>query len=642
MAIPIAVTNFPMSAPDIRTFSAVPFNVALDGTASFDPDAGTITAYSWTLVYSPPGSSASLLNPTTATPTLQNVDVVGSYLVFLQVTDSGAENSEPVQRLAPDSAFALVAHKTQVEDFRIPASGERNWADVAYVLWTTAEAKLSLGGTWDTTHELIFTSGLSAHIRDDRAAASKGGLAGLLIDTTTGASHAGASYFGIQVSPGAQGGGGGETIGIVIDDMDQGIKVDDPIGGGGLSVGIGCEVGFSTDVTRFGYLMTSAFLGPSVPGSILAYRGFDASGSVGTVVLSGHDDNYLLPATAWGTSGALPPNTPNPRFSWMAQRLTTTQLHFDARSTSNQLMAAAGALRYYTNIGAGAIQSEQDIVLARVHRQDVAGVLGGQDFGLIWRESIVELGLAPPDPDIFPARTLIHRRPDAVEWSSLSAGVLRVATSDFVPTERPVLYTGTIAAVNPASNGISEVVITQTVPAGFTQHTGYEAKSMLTAEVEATTLVYDGPLVATTKLLTGPDRLEIRVRYLEPMAMFTGVIDFVTSVVGQGESEGGSIDVAALFGSVKTGAAHIVTVLITPFVEGGVVPPDNAFNFKLNALTFNGSDELTAFTFIVEMNDPLDVLPARVKAHFAILAPKTFLTTDAFDVRFQAVTRMLN
>ncbi|POC50929.1 hypothetical protein CRN32_15015, partial [Vibrio vulnificus] len=51
--------------------------VVLDGTGSFDSD-GDKLEYRWTLVKKPQGSSASILQPTSATPTL-NYDSSGEY-----------------------------------------------------------------------------------------------------------------------------------------------------------------------------------------------------------------------------------------------------------------------------------------------------------------------------------------------------------------------------------------------------------------------------------------------------------------------------------------------------------------------------------------------------------------------------------
>ena len=64
----------------------------LDGTGSSDPDGDTLT-YSWSITAAPPGSTAALTNPTTATPSF-TPDVAGTYTIQLIVND-GSVNSPP-------------------------------------------------------------------------------------------------------------------------------------------------------------------------------------------------------------------------------------------------------------------------------------------------------------------------------------------------------------------------------------------------------------------------------------------------------------------------------------------------------------------------------------------------------------------
>jgi hypothetical protein len=82
--------------------------MALDGTASLDSVGApsNIATWQWVLVEKPPGSTASLLNPTTATPTLTNIDIIGNYVVFLLIVDNlGASSFDtpyPRQHLPPE------------------------------------------------------------------------------------------------------------------------------------------------------------------------------------------------------------------------------------------------------------------------------------------------------------------------------------------------------------------------------------------------------------------------------------------------------------------------------------------------------------------------------------------------------------
>jgi RHS repeat-associated protein len=90
--------------------------VTLDGRQSSDPD-GDALGYRWQLLAEPDGSTAMLVDATTATPRFL-VDVPGSYLVQLIVNDGGldsppdtvvitTENSRPVASAGPDQTVIL-------------------------------------------------------------------------------------------------------------------------------------------------------------------------------------------------------------------------------------------------------------------------------------------------------------------------------------------------------------------------------------------------------------------------------------------------------------------------------------------------------------------------------------------------------
>lgn len=157
MAIPIAVTS-----ADKPTIVAgdVPELVTLDGTGSFDPDGHGIVVYKWTVLYVPPGSSAALSDVDIAGPTF-TADVVGSYLMFLQVTSSDPivadSKSEPVAKLAPNSALVEVTVTTLNRIYSIPAQGVRAWADRFHAILTDIDANLGplatilLGHTFSRT-----------------------------------------------------------------------------------------------------------------------------------------------------------------------------------------------------------------------------------------------------------------------------------------------------------------------------------------------------------------------------------------------------------------------------------------------------------------------------------------------------------
>lgn len=92
--------------------------VRLDGTRSSDPNRNALT-YAWTLTNVPSGSSAQLLNPTSATPTF-TADVAGSYTAALVVND-GLVNSAP----ATVSIVALTGNLPPTADAGVPQSVTR-------------------------------------------------------------------------------------------------------------------------------------------------------------------------------------------------------------------------------------------------------------------------------------------------------------------------------------------------------------------------------------------------------------------------------------------------------------------------------------------------------------------------------------
>ena len=82
----------PVANAGFDQFGLTPGSIPLDGSGSSDANGDPIT-YAWTFVSKPAGSIATLVNPTSVSPTLE-ADLVGSYEVQLIVND-GTVNSVP-------------------------------------------------------------------------------------------------------------------------------------------------------------------------------------------------------------------------------------------------------------------------------------------------------------------------------------------------------------------------------------------------------------------------------------------------------------------------------------------------------------------------------------------------------------------
>jgi RHS repeat-associated protein len=95
----VATTNrAPLAdaGPDAVAFTGA--SVTLDGTASADPDGDALT-WAWVLITIPPGSAASLDDPTAPTPSF-TLDLLGDYVAQLTVNDGSLDGPPDTVRIS--------------------------------------------------------------------------------------------------------------------------------------------------------------------------------------------------------------------------------------------------------------------------------------------------------------------------------------------------------------------------------------------------------------------------------------------------------------------------------------------------------------------------------------------------------------
>lgn len=130
--------------------------------------------YQWQLIEAPEGSSATLQNATTTTPTLTNVDTRGTYIVFLVITDSGGSSHPqpyPVQSTSLPygfstplaTAFGVVRVAESPSGLVKPGRGEYGWFENG--LWPIID-KVNNGLTFNRYDEPTRTLTANAVLPD--------------------------------------------------------------------------------------------------------------------------------------------------------------------------------------------------------------------------------------------------------------------------------------------------------------------------------------------------------------------------------------------------------------------------------------------------------------------------------------------
>lgn len=110
-------------------YGSLPTTQALTGSATVFSPGTVISTWTWTLLEKPTGSAAALSSTSVQNPTLNGIDTVGTYRLFLQGTDDAAQASESDYIQAPTSALVTVSVTTQFAALAKPAPGQRDWND---------------------------------------------------------------------------------------------------------------------------------------------------------------------------------------------------------------------------------------------------------------------------------------------------------------------------------------------------------------------------------------------------------------------------------------------------------------------------------------------------------------------------------
>lgn len=123
---------------NLSTGDTLPQDIPLYAYAQDSGDPTAILTYSWYLLRSPAGSSATLSANNIESPTLEAVDIWGDYRLFcIAANTATGETSETDPIKAPNEAFTQVRVRSANLALVKPAPGERDWFSYAYE-WVSA------------------------------------------------------------------------------------------------------------------------------------------------------------------------------------------------------------------------------------------------------------------------------------------------------------------------------------------------------------------------------------------------------------------------------------------------------------------------------------------------------------------------
>lgn len=170
MADPVAVityTDTPIAA------TSLPTSVVMSGTTSTFGDGASIVGYQWHLLAKPPGSAANLTDATSSVCTLNDIDLPGTYYVFLVVENDLGDFSfnQPTPKqlgiapytftAPPATALRTVTVLTENAGLIKVAPGERDW--LARGLWPLVDEVDALRGEHDDLQTAFDAHAIADH-----------------------------------------------------------------------------------------------------------------------------------------------------------------------------------------------------------------------------------------------------------------------------------------------------------------------------------------------------------------------------------------------------------------------------------------------------------------------------------------------
>lgn len=197
-------------------FTVTPFNVDLDGSGSSTTNLGaTIVEYAWLLKDKPSGSGATVTQPSgigSPVGRLEDIDLPGTYLLFLQVKDSTGAWSDAFLP-ASENARVAITMTTEHRAWKIPARSERLWDDEMYTLLIGLDSLLGATLVDDTT--IGFNGSTQLYVKNGGIGTTQ--LAALAVT---------AAKLGNDVAGNGLGGGNGSALSVNVDDATIEVNAD--------------------------------------------------------------------------------------------------------------------------------------------------------------------------------------------------------------------------------------------------------------------------------------------------------------------------------------------------------------------------------------------------------------------------------